>query len=194
MLLTGLHQIFAVPLILAAETLESPVGTGVADWSRVGGTVLADSLAGIGFALLLGAVWRWRGRALDWRRGLLWGLAGFYVMALAPAFGLPPELPGAASAALATREAWWLATVVCSALGLAALVFLPGLARKLPGLLLLSIPHLAGAPLALGSESLATAAMTAQFQWVALASSAVFWLALGALGGALYPRVVHAPG
>jgi predicted cobalt transporter CbtA len=44
------------------------------------------------------------GHDLDARRGLLWGLGGFAALHLAPAVGLPPELPGMASADLAARQ------------------------------------------------------------------------------------------
>src|SRR5205807_3047641 len=95
---------------------------------RTGYTVLADVLAGIGFAFLLAggvALAQLRGYPVDARRGLIWGAAGFAVFALAPAIGLPPELPGMQAAALVARQEWWLMTAAATALGLGLLVFVP---------------------------------------------------------------------
>jgi len=41
---------------------------------------------------------------------------------------------------------WWLATVVCTSLGFAVFAFLPGLWRKLPGLVLVVVPQWVGGP------------------------------------------------
>ena len=113
-------------------------------------------------------------------------------MNLAPALGLPPELPGTAAAALGVRQLWWLGTVAATALGLAVLCWLPGLWRKLPGVVLLAVPQLAGAPLAPLAAALAPEALSRQFQWTALGASAVFWLVLGTAGTALYRRWIKA--
>jgi hypothetical protein len=92
LVLTALHQGFAVPLILDAERLEAPGETAISTFSRLLGTALTDVLAGLGFALLLGAIWLWRGQALNVWRGLLWGVAAYCAVSLAPALSLPPEL------------------------------------------------------------------------------------------------------
>src|ERR1043165_10072751 len=46
-------------------------------FERTAYTALADLLTGVGFALLLIAVYAVSGRAIDWRQGVSWGLAGF---------------------------------------------------------------------------------------------------------------------
>src|SRR5262245_24535562 len=70
-------------------------------------TTIATTLTSIGFALLLSGAFAVSGRAVDAGEGLLWGLAGFAAFALAPAFGLPPELPGSVAAELLPRQIWW---------------------------------------------------------------------------------------
>src|SRR5712671_2082721 len=121
----GLQHLKLIPLIAAAEVYEAAGAqadhqhgaapahdAAAAEWEpapgieRAGYTLMADLLAGIGFALLLAgavALARLRGYAIDARSGLLWGAAGFAVFALAPAIGLPPELPGMSAAEWASR-------------------------------------------------------------------------------------------
>src|SRR6202030_4532419 len=67
-------------------------------------TWMATTLTSVGFALLLVGAYAVSGRAVDAREGLLWGIAGFAAFALAPAFGLPPELPGSVAADLVARR------------------------------------------------------------------------------------------
>jgi cobalt transporter subunit CbtA len=114
------------PLIVEAETYEhgvahahadgsehvhaSPEDAGASLPSRALGTVAMTLVAYAGFGLALGAGMAFaarNGQAPHARAGLLWGLAGFAAVQLAPAVGLPPELPGAVTAELAARRAWW---------------------------------------------------------------------------------------
>ena len=67
---------------------------------RIGYTVLANVLTGVGFALVVLAAMvallkRKPAAKIDWRYGLLWGAAGYVIFFLAPGLGLPPEIPGA---------------------------------------------------------------------------------------------------
>src|SRR5262245_38921629 len=57
-------------------------------------TFLASILAGAGFAAILAGVSLLSGVRITLRNGLLWGVAGFFAVHLAPAAGLAPELPG----------------------------------------------------------------------------------------------------
>src|SRR5262245_45300702 len=75
-------------------------------------TVLANLVTGIGFALILVAASEFAGGIGGWRKGLVWGLAGFAVFTLAPGLGLQPELPAMPSADLTARQIWWWSTVV----------------------------------------------------------------------------------
>src|SRR6185437_4569467 len=104
-------------------------------------TWLATMLTSVGFAFLLAGAFAVSGREVDWREGLLWGLAGFAAFALAPAFGLPPELPGSVAADLVSRQAWWIGTVAATLAGLGILAFYPANWVIPIGIGLLLAPH-----------------------------------------------------
>jgi len=206
----GIQHLKLIPLIAAAEVYETAGehadhqhGTApeqqsaTPEWEpapgieRAGYTVLADVLAGIGFALvLIGAVAlaRLGGYAIDARRGLAWGAAGFVVFALAPAIGLPPELPGMAAAGLAARQQWWLLTAAATAGGLGLLIFARPVALRVAGAALIALPHLIGAPAAPHASTGVPAELTAEFATASLAVAAAFWLLLGSVSGWLYRR------
>jgi cobalt transporter subunit CbtA len=161
----------------------------------VGGTVartavsaLANVLIGIGFGLLLVAAYIVTGLGVGWKRGALWGMAGFGVFSVAPALGLPPELPGMPAADLVARQIWWLGTVGATGLGLYWVVFVSGPIKKIAGLALLIVPHLIGAPMPLVIESSVPAALAAEFVVASLATAAFFWATLGAVTGWLFDR------
>ena len=202
------------PLILAAETFEDAAPTQahhhgaagdaaaharmVEAWApedgveRMAYTLLFNLIAGFGFALLINAglaLARARGRTVDPLNGLLWGLAGFAAFALAPALGLPPELPGMPAADLLARQIWWLATVAATLGGIALIAWPRKAGLAIVGLALLALPHVVGAPHADPAEvSKVPPALAAQFVAASLVSAAVFWAALGALSGWLQRR------
>ncbi len=66
---------------------------------RLAFTALATLVSGVGYALLLGAVLVATGRTVTPGEALKFGIGGFLAASLAPAIGLPPELPGIAAAA-----------------------------------------------------------------------------------------------
>ncbi len=150
-------------------------------------TVLANALTGVGFGFVLVAGFALARRPVDWRRGALWGLGGFAVFSLAPALGLPPELPGMAAANLAARQLWWSATVAATGIGLALIVFSPRAALKGLGAVLLVAPHAIGAPHPEHFAGTVPAELAAEFVMASLLASALFWTALGGIAGYLYP-------
>ena len=213
----GLQHLKLIPLIAAAEVYEAAgaqadhqhsaapahdAGTAVHDvatpeWEpapgieRAGYTLMADLLTGIGFALLLAgavALARARGYAIDARSGLLWGAAGFAVFALAPAIGLPPELPGMSAAELAARQQWWLLTAAATAAGLGLVIFARPTPLRVVGAALIVMPHLIGAPAAPHGATGVPAELAAEFATASLATAAAFWLLLGSVSGWLYRR------
>lgn len=206
LVVTLLQQMGTQPLILAAEIHEQAGaaaaahdhGSPPAAWApedgleRTGYTVLANLLTGVAFALLLVSGYALRGQPVGWREGLFWGLAGFAAFSLAPFLGLPPELPGTPSAPLDARQAWWLATVVTTAAGLALLAFRRTPAGAALGLLLLVAPHLIGAPLPPNEPSVVPEALAHRFIVAATVTSFLFWAFLGVLGALLFQRL--APG
>jgi cobalt transporter subunit CbtA len=148
-------------------------------------TALFNCLAAFGYGLLLAAAMLVR-RDGGWLRGLGWGAAGWVSFALAPALGLPPELPGAAEGALAARQLWWVYAAAGAAVGLALLVFARGWAWRLAGCLSAIAPQLVGAP-GPGWQGLPPDAQA--FAIGAVAVAAAFWLSLGTATGALLTRM-----
>lgn len=151
---------------------------------RIAFTVMTTVLTGVGFALLLVAGMMLRGDRVDFRRGVLWGAGGFVAFTLAPTMGLPPEIPGAATADLLARQIWWISAAVTALAGLWLLVFTPGTVWKVAGVVLLAAPHIFGAP---HPHDLSTAGppaeLAAQFAATSIATAAVFWALLGGLAG-----------
>lgn len=170
----------------AAAEDEGPTGA-----RRVAFTLLANLIAGVGFALVLTAAIAWRGRLNGPQQGVLWGCAGFAVFALAPALGLPPELPGMTAADLGARQIWWAATAALTAGGLALLVFRRGWLLKALGAALLLAPHLYGAP-HIDAHDAVPPDLAAAFVAGSLAMNAVFWIVLGGLIGVLLPAAALA--
>jgi cobalt transporter subunit CbtA len=203
---TSFQWLRVIPLILEAETYENAAGataghdhdaTGAdaaaEEWAPADGfqrtiyTLLTNVLTGIAFALLLGAAFALSGE-VDWRRGVYWGMAGFATFMLAPAIGLPPEIPGASAAALQDRQLWWLATVVATGLGLALMLRTKGVEWIALGAVLIAAPHLIGAPQPAEHGGLAPESLAREFAVAALVSGFLFWLVLGAMSGYFYER------
>lgn len=205
-----LMQSFAtVPLILEAEAYEQAApthahapGTGAHDHGdafapadgieRTAFTAAANILTAIGFALVLTAASELAGGITSWRQGLLWGLSGFAVFTLAPAIGLPPELPAMPAADLGARQLWWVATAAATALGLAAIVFGRTPAFVLFGLVCLVVPHLLGAPQPPSDASPIPDALHRRFIVATVTSSLIFWMLLGSLAGFVRSRLLAA--
>lgn len=202
-LATAAHQVGTVPIILKAETYEKPAAYGTektpehaAAWEPEAGaertvfTLLADSLTGIGFALLLAAGLTLRGGEINWRDGLFWGLAGFASFTIAPGLGLPPELPGTEAAPLLQRQLWWLATAAATGSALALLAFTRRARWAILAAVLIVMPHLYGAPRpAAPTAAAAPEILARQFVVAVTLVSFLFWLILGASTGYLYDRL-----
>jgi cobalt transporter subunit CbtA len=198
-----------LPLIQTAETYESaatphhdhdaaapthqhapaaePAWEPAEGFERLAYTLTADVVTGIGFALLLVGAFSLRGKPIDLRRGLLWGIAGYLAFALAPALVLPPELPGSISADLAGRQAWWWATALATAGGLALVAFARPSWLKLAGVCVIVLPHVIAPSHPAGG--VAPRDLLVEFTIASLAATAVFWIVLGAASGWLYPRL-----
>ncbi len=200
-LVTIAQQMGVVPLILAAELFEQtdepagaePLMAGAHEhaaheheaWApqdgfeRTAFTLVANIVTGTGFALLLIAAFALRGQAIAWRQGLFWGLAGFAVFMLAPAVGLPPELPGMPTAPLLPRQLWWIATVLATAGGLALLVFRTSPLWAAVAVALIITPHLIGAPQPEEAATLVPEDLHHRFVVAVTVTSFLFWIALG---------------
>jgi len=212
---TALQLAWAVPLIQQAEAFEPAAaepghGAGShahdghahahdghahgAPWAPVDGvsrsfwTLLANVSLGAGAGFILAALFALRPGALGARRGLLWGLAAFASAGIAPALGLPPELPGTMAAPVEARQLWWLLTAGCTASGLALLFGRRAAALRAAGVALLLMPHLVGAPQPEVHAALAPLELQREFIIAALVCSGLFWMVLGTAVGVLGRR------
>jgi cobalt transporter subunit CbtA len=199
LVLAVVQNFTVVPIVLEAETYESSgghhaVGDSVEAWSPEDGsertfyTAMNSVIVGIGFGLLLTACYTIR-QAVTLRSGIWWGLAGFAAFHLAPALGLPPELPGDAAADLGVRQVWWVLTVIATAVGLWIIVFQPVRYVKLAGVALIVLPHLFGAPQPEIHGGLAPEDLRSTFILTSLISNAIFWVVLGTLSAYFYNLV-----
>jgi cobalt transporter subunit CbtA len=112
------------------------------------------------------------------RSGIIWGLAGFIAIQMAPAIGLPPVLPGTIGAEVEARQAWWLGTIVASSIGLWMIAFARG-PIALAGVVLLAAPQFIGAPQLDTYWGVAPPELSAQFVSYSLGAAAVGWTCLG---------------
>lgn len=211
LLLTAMQSFSTIPLIMEAETFEGagdPVaaGEGISAtepaaleaeeeaWMPADGaerliyTAGANMLAGIGFGLVLLSMGEALGGIRGWRRGFLFGIAGFVTVSLAPGLGLPPELPGMPAAELGPRQVWWMATVVSTGLALGLLVYTRSAGLAALAIVLLIAPHLVGAPLPVSHETAVPHELHARFVNAVYATNLVFWAVLGASAALLRER------
>ena len=220
LLTAALQHVTTTPIILAAELYEvgaadgddGPSAAPVVDldvaaaegareepaWAPTEGleraayTSLSTVVTGMGFALVLLAAMSLSNQRIQGPRGLAFGIAGFAAISLAPALGLPPDLPGSAAAGLADRQAWWLFAALSSAGGLASLFLGGHRAFRVAGVFLIAVPHVVGAPQPQAFASTAPAELAGHFAAASLAVSAVFWAVLGYASGSVYERLARA--
>lgn len=206
--MAAIQQWKVAPLILEAEVYEQAThdhaGEAVTtaathehdetEWKpsdgpeRVAYTVAADILAALGFALVLAAASTLTGLPITARNGVVWGLGGFIVFHLAPAFGLPPELPGMPAADLTARQLWWWGTALATGAALLGIAKYRNWTAIGVGAVLIVLPHIVGAPPAADTESSVPAHLATAFATSALSAAAVFWLIVGPLYGYLLER------
>ena len=197
-----LHLMFIQPVLLHAELYESGelvhfgAASGTAarpgfglDPVRDGLSVIFSMLTYAGFALILVALMSLaevRGAVILSRNGLLWGVAGFVAVLLAPAFSLPPEVPGVAAAEILPRQAWWFATVFAAGAAMWLLAFGRGWRAWGAVAVLLLAPHAIGAPEPDGFAGPVPTELGALFAARVLGVGLVAWVLLGLLSGFLW--------
>jgi cobalt transporter subunit CbtA len=211
LLMTVMQHFSTVPLILQAETFENAApepGHGHSHdaapaaghhhddeaWTPADGaerfvyTAAANILSTIGLGLVLVAVSETLGGFSGWRGGLMFGIAGFLSVSLAPGLGLPPELPGMPAAELGPRQVWWVATAVCTVVGLGLLAYTRSAIFSALAIVLLVAPHLIGAPLPPSHDTAVPIELHARFVNAVYVTNLVFWVVLGALTAVLRQR------
>ena len=186
-----------VPMLLEAELYESGMLIHLSDataampdievendWPRNGLTALYAATIYIGFAFVMVAAMAFaqeKGVQITTRSGILWGLAGYGAFQLAPAMGLAAELPGMIAAELVQRQIWQIGTIVATIVGIAAVVFGKNWTHWGIGLVILTIPHIIGAPHPAGLGGTVPPELAAQFAARSLAVGAVGWISLGVM-------------
>jgi cobalt transporter subunit CbtA len=195
LVLFAVQHFTVVPLIKAAEHYEKGAEHDHTEWKpadsweRTSWTVLTTVLSSIGFATVLFGFLSLTGRNVSMRQGAQWGLAAFVCFHLAPSVGLPPIPPGGPVTDVQQRQLWWMGTVVATAVGL-WLICGRTWTQRMAGVLCIAIPHVIGAPVALG-ENTVPAELMRNFTIASLATTAIFWPLLGAIGGILSSRTEH---
>lgn len=129
-----------------------------------------------------------RGQPITARTGLIWGIAGWIAVQMAPAFGLAPELPGMNAADVDARQIWWFATVAATGLGLWFIAFGRNWAMWGAAIILLAAPHIIGAPMPDTLTGPAPPELGAEFAARAIGTGLAVWAVLGLLLGAVWSK------
>jgi len=188
------QSVSLVPMLLEAERYEMGITLGEAGddqdtgMERTLSTLMANVITAVGFALMLAGGFALRGGDMDWRRGVVWGLAGYAAFTLLPGFGLPPRVPGAMRPDLFDSQDWWLTTAGLSVAGIWLIAFSKALWKKALGAVALVVPHLIGAPRPDEIGGSAPPDLATGFVFAVFVVSALFWIALGGLTGYFFGR------
>lgn len=209
-LLAGLLQLlFVQPVLLHAELYE--VGTlvhfgagasapanpavPVLELTRDGLSLLFNILIYCGYGFLLVAAMalaEGRSTVPNGRTGIVWGIAGFVVVQMLPAFSLAPEVPGVAAGDVYDRQVWWGLTVASAAVALWLIAFSKGWTSWAAAAVLLFAPHLYGAPEPDYFAGTAPPEVAALFAARSLGSGFFAWSVLGCVIGFLWARAEKA--
>lgn len=157
-------------------------------WQRTLATTVTAVMAGAGFAAVLAGLSLLTGLRITRQNGAMWGLCGFLAVSLAPAAGLPPELPGMAAAELLPRQIWWVCTIALTGAGLYLLAARREAWAIALAILVIALPHVIGAPAAPHEASAVPAALAASFAANSLAANAIFWSCIGLFLGLALDR------
>ena len=192
-----LQFIFVIPTLLEGELFESgshihfgadgspqseravpSLGT---DWGRHTMTVAFNIITYAGYGLLLAAMIAYaalKGFKTSARQGVVWGFCGFVAVQLAPAIGLPPELPGTIGPEVGSRQIWWLFTIVATSIGIGLIAFGRGY-LTLASIPIIALPQLIGAPQLDVFFGVAPPELAAEFVTLSLGCAAAGWVILG---------------
>lgn len=194
---TGAKSHFAGVLIVEGEDpapveieTETPPTFGE-NAARHGMTVAVNVIVFTGFAFILVAAMATAatsGHAVTAKSGMIWGVAGFIAIQLAPAAGLFPELPGTPGADIFLRQLWWITTVVATVVGLALIAFGDRAYWMVLGAAFIAAPHVIGAPHLEFYAGVAPPELSALFVSRSLAVACASWAIMGGVAGAVWQR------
>lgn len=195
-----LQLAFVQPVLLQAELFESGAITYTSgdpwpqvpfafDAMRDGLSILFSMLVYAGYGLILVALMSLaeeRQALITARTGLLWGVAGFITVHLAPGFSLAPEVPGVAAADITSRQIWWFATVIATGVALWLIAFGRGWSAWGSAVILVLAPHIIGAPHPDILAGPVPPEIAALFAARAFGVGLAAWVMLGIFAGALW--------
>ena len=197
-----LHLAFVQPVLLQAEMFEDGTLQHFADRATqvpemsIGIDPLRDGLSVIffmllyaGYALILVSLFGFaedRGNTVNARSGLLWGIAGYVTVLLAPAASLAPEVPGVSAPDVTLRQVWWFGTVAVTGGAMWLIAFGQSWAAWGAAILLLAAPHLIGAPEPDVMTGPAPPEIAALYAARVLATGLAVWACLGLFAGHLW--------
>ena len=138
------------------------------------------TFTGYAFLMIAGIALAERyGHRLSLRQGLIWGLCGFITFQLAPAMGMPPQLPATPGPEVESRQLWWALTVICTAIALGLIAFGKSVLMFVIAGALLFAPHVIGAPRLDTYFGFAAPELAAHFAGASLAATGLTWSVLG---------------
>jgi cobalt transporter subunit CbtA len=194
-IMSGIQNYKLVPLIATAESFEKPenecaqtmpgmdmCGEGwmpAAGFQRIAATTATTMLVGAGYALLLAGISLVSGLPITKQNGLIWGLCGFLAICLAPAAGLPPELPSMPVADLHTRQIWWTATAAFTGFALYLIAGRTESWAKPLAVFAIALPQLFSLPQPMPHQTDLPPLLAAQFVSASIAANAIFWAMIG---------------
>lgn len=197
LIFSAYQSFFITPIILNSEVYEvlGPAGYQIESWSPEDGierhswSFVTNFLLCFAYALILLSVMTFKSN-ITTVKGLFWGIAAYLIVFVAPALGLPPEIPGMEAAYLEGRQAWWIVTLIFTAVALWMIVFLE-LFYKVIGVVLVTVPHIFGAPQPenhgfANTDPQAVEALTTlwhQFIIQTSIANALLWLVIGISAG-----------
>lgn len=196
---------FVQPVMLHAELYESGAlvhfgadAAAPASQDTLGFAPVRDGLSVIftmlvysGYAMVLLALMTLaekRGAAINARTGLVWGVAGFVAVHLAPGFSLPPEVPGVAAADVYDRQLWWGGTVIAASIAMWLIAFGKSWTAWGAAVVLMLAPHVIGAPEPQVFTGPVPTEIGALFAARALGAGLAAWVMLGAFAGFFWSR------
>jgi cobalt transporter subunit CbtA len=194
-IMSGIQHYKLVPLISIAESFEKPETPCVQtmpgmdmcgeSWmpaegfQRIAATTATTMLVGAGYALLLAGISLVSGLPITKQNGLIWGLCGFLAICLAPAAGLPPELPSMPIADLHTRQIWWAATAASTGFALYLIAGRTEPWAKPLAVFAIALPQLFSLPQPMPHQTDLPPLLAAQFVSASIAANAAFWALIG---------------
>jgi len=206
MFFSAYQVIFITPIIVDSEVyevIEPSVSHQIEAWGPEDGierhswSFATNILLCFAYALLLMSAMSLK-TSVNAIQGLFWGGAVYLSLFVAPALGLPPEIPGMEAAYLEGRQSWWIYTVVITAISLWLIAFQPYWHKGI-GVILLITPHLIGAPQPeihgfVNTNQNAIVALTDLWHAFIVQTSianALLWLMIGGLSGFCVTKYIY---